>query len=68
MLRLSPALQSIVHMVLAVPAEWLLYEWSTIGDLQIGGVLAMLSWAALFVIAVITLWQLRSSADPESSR
>ncbi len=62
MLRLGAALQSRVHLALAVPAEWLLYQWSTIGELQIGAVLAMLSWAVLCIAGVMTLWQLRPSA------
>ena len=56
-LKLGTTFQSIAHIVLAAPAEWLLYEWSTIGQMQIGGVLAMLSWAVLFVVGAFTLWK-----------
>lgn len=49
-------LQSIVHLVMAIPAEWLLYHWTTIGQPQVGGIIAMLSWALLFVVGVTTLW------------
>ena len=48
-------IQSITHIFLAVPAEWLVYEWTTIGTPQAGGIIAMSCWAMLFIVAVLTL-------------
>ena len=55
MTKMRRKTQSIAHMVLTGPAEWLLYHWTTIGEPQIGGIIAMLSWLALFGIAVASL-------------
>ncbi len=46
--------QSIAHLVLTGPAEWLLYSLSTIGDPQPGGIIAMSAWGVLFLVAVIS--------------
>ena len=47
--------QSIVHLVLTSPAEWLLYSLSTVGDPQAGGIIAMSAWGVLFFAGVIDL-------------
>jgi hypothetical protein len=53
--------QSLVHVVLAAPAEWLLYLWATIGDPQAGGFIAMTAWGVLFITGVITLMRRESA-------
>jgi hypothetical protein len=53
--------QSIVHLVLTAPAEWLLYTLSTIGAPQAGGFIAMSAWAVLGVVGVISLMRRASS-------
>ena len=48
-------IQSIIYISLAAPAEWLLYEWTTIGTPQAGGIIAMSCWAVLFIVSALTL-------------
>ena len=53
--------QSIVHLVLTAPAEWLLFTLSTIGAPQAGGFIAMSAWGVLCVAGVISLMRREST-------
>ena len=55
-LKCSEIAQSVSLVVVALPIEWLLYNWTTIGQPQIGGVLAMTCWAILFFTSIAVLW------------
>jgi hypothetical protein len=55
--KLKPKIQASIQMTLAIPAEGLLYDWATVGDPQIGGVLAILCWLVLFIIALMQIWR-----------
>ncbi len=62
LIRLSLKTQSVIHIVIAGPSLWVLYHWTTVGDPQLGGILAMLSWSALLCSAVMALWSGRVAA------
>ena len=62
LLQLSGRTQSILHICLGIPAEWLLYYWTTVGQPQIGGLLSMASWGLLMALGLISLRATKNAA------